>query len=139
MKRSRYTTLVLGSVTPFLLAACEPEPVQPAGVFETTAQCISAGYTEADCAKSDQEARTQHGAVAPKFASKEDCEAEFGAGKCDATPEQHAGGHNSFLPFYMGYMMGSNPRGGYTSQPVYRMYSGGTPSAFQTAGGQEVA
>jgi uncharacterized protein YgiB involved in biofilm formation len=47
-----------------------------------------------------------HPQVAPKYASRSECETDFGAGQCEAAPQQQASGSSFFMPMMMGYMAG---------------------------------
>ena len=86
-----------------------------------------------ECEKNFKEARAQHAAVAPKYASKEECIADFGADKCEKAPYRTSSGGSVFMPLMMGYMMGSfiGGRRSMTSQPLYR--SAKSPNTFRTA------
>lgn len=146
MKRSRRTTLLLAT-TALVLVACD-DPQEEIGAFESVGQCVDAGNARDDCERADNEARTAHSQVAPKFASKEDCEEDFGPGKCETAPpvpnsgqsdRQHGSG---FMPMYMGYMMGRSGSGSsVVSQPLYRAWDrdAGKPGSFRTAESVEVA
>ncbi|MDH3704245.1 MAG: DUF1190 domain-containing protein, partial [Alphaproteobacteria bacterium] len=59
---------------------------------------------------------------APKYNSKADCEADFGAERCETAPYRSSGGGSVFMPLMMGYMMGSMiaGRSSVVSQPLYR-------------------
>jgi uncharacterized protein YgiB involved in biofilm formation len=71
--------------------------------------------------------------VAPKFASKQECETEFGAARCEQAPQRTSSGGSMFMPLMMGYMMGSmiGGRGFGNSQPLYRTRS--NPGTFRTS------
>lgn len=134
---SRMGTLLMG-VSLFALAACE-EPRVDAAIFESIEQCVNNGDgTRAQCEQGFNEARSQHAAVAPKYASAEDCQADFGPGKCEQAPQQTTSGGSVFMPLMAGYMMGSllSGRRSMVSQPLYR--SAGTSSAFRTADNRSV-
>jgi len=151
MKRSSAIRLVLMGSAAFALAACE-EKVE-VGVFETVEQCMVSGqYGEGACRTAVEAAQREHIATAPRFASQQACEASFGAcgpspeasltqgqGQPASAPQQSAsGGGMSFMPLFMGYMMGRAMSGnGMFSQPLYRQP--GTPAGLATAGGQPVA
>ena len=86
----------------------------------------------------NKEAQDQHAAVAPKYASQADCQADFGAGKCEQTPYRTSSGGSVFMPLMMGYMMGSmiGGRRSMMSQPLYR--SSQSPNSFRTAENRNV-
>ncbi|SFI08584.1 DUF1190 domain-containing protein [Albimonas pacifica] len=134
-KRSRSARAALkgcsGAAFVLALAGCEQE--QDLTFFETKEQCyrgavVSAQLSEADCDEAFAEAVAEHAVAAPRYESLELCEEEHGAGVCGRpeqvggeTDPQHAG--VSFMPFMMGYMMGSMLSGGQShaaGRPLYR-------------------
>jgi uncharacterized protein YgiB involved in biofilm formation len=146
MKRSASLRLVLMGSAAFTLSACD-ESVE-VGVFETVEQCQVMGYSESACETAIQTAAREHLQSAPRYATKADCEAEFGRCETPAqavsdtppgagqnsgqnsaespTPGQVAqnqgGGFGSFfMPMMAGYMIG-NMMGnrGAMAQPLYR-------------------
>ena len=117
------------------LSACE-EPKVDAAVFDSLQRCINEpGMLREDCEKSYGEAKSQHASVAPKFTSMQDCQADFGDGKCEQAPQRTSSGGSVFMPLMMGYMMGSmlggRGRGFGGSQPLYRTTS--DPKTYRTA------
>ena len=139
MKRWKSVPIVmLTSVSLTALTACE-EPRVDALVFETLEQCLDdTTMSRGECEANYKEARDQHAAVAPKFASKADCIDEFGAGQCEEAPYKTQSGGSVFMPLMMGYMMGSmmNGRRSMVSQPLYR--SANKPGFFRTADSRNV-
>ena len=131
-RRNSISLALLIGVSAFALSACE-EPKVDAAVFESVKQCIDyPGVLKEQCEQSFKEAKGQHAAVAPKYASQADCQADFGAGKCEKAPYQTTGGGSVFMPLMMGYMMGSMLGGRRMgSQPLYR--SSKSPNGFRTA------
>jgi uncharacterized protein YgiB involved in biofilm formation len=102
-------------------------------------QCINdPGMTRERCEKKYKEARGQHAAVAPKYSSKVDCQADFGAGKCEQSPYRTSSGGSVFMPLMMGYMMGSliGGRSSMAAQPLYR--SAKSPNTLRTADNRSV-
>jgi uncharacterized protein YgiB involved in biofilm formation len=161
MKRSASLRLVLMGSAAFTLSACD-ESVE-VGVFETVEQCQVMGYSESACETAIQTAAREHLQSAPRYATKADCEAEFGrcetpaqaagdtppgSGTTDQTPGQVAqnqgGGFGSFfMPMMAGYMIG-NMMGnrGAMAQPLYRPVGETARRAgggFFTGGGTRVA
>ena len=136
MKRSSAVALTLISAS--VLAGCE-EAVET-HTYPTVDACVAAKvYSPEECERNYQEALTQNAAVAPKYQSLADCEAEFGAGQCTAG-QQQAGSSSMgfFMPFMMGYLMSNALNSGPASvaaQPLYRGRNGG----YFTAGGTRVA
>jgi len=152
MKRSASLRLVLMGSAALTLSACD-EAVE-VGVFETVDQCQVMGYSQSACETAIQAAAREHLQSAPRYATKAECEAEFG--RCE-TPVQAAsdtppgsgqnpsqtpgdvaqnqgGGFGSFfMPMMAGYMIG-NMMGnrGAMAQPLYRPVG---ETARQTGGG----
>ena len=134
---SRSAALMM-SVSLIALTACE-EPKVDASIYESIGQCKSDPHNTADqCEGSFKEASSQHAAVAPKYSSAEDCQADFGQGKCEKAPYKTSSGGSVFMPLMMGYMMGSmmGGRSSMMSQPLYR--SAKSPNSFRTAENQNV-
>ena len=132
------SVVMLMGVSSIALSACE-EPKVEAAVFESLQQCIDEpSLSREQCEQSFGEARSQHAAVAPKYTSEADCQADFGAGKCEQAPYRSAGGGSIFMPLMMGYMMGSfmGRRGSVVSQPLYR--SAGDQKNYRTADNRKV-
>jgi len=122
MKRSRYVALLAMGASALVLSACG-ESETPAGVYTSVDQCMAdKQFTEAECRKAFATATEEHKKVAPKYASKADCEADFGAGKCEESPYRTSSGTSTFMPLLVGYMLGRTLSGqpGFTPQPLYR-------------------
>ncbi len=120
------------------LSACE-EPKVDASVYDSLQQCIDdPSVPSQQCEQSYKEARGQHAAVAPKYSSEADCQADFGAGQCEKAPYRTSSGGSIFMPLMMGYMMGSmiGGRRSMMSQPLYR--SARSPKSFRTADNRNV-
>lgn len=131
--RSSVTTALLMSVSLIALAACE-EPKVDASIYNSVEQCKRDPLNTSDqCESSFKEAQSQHAAVAPKYATAEDCQADFGAAKCEVAPYKTSSGGSVFMPLMAGYMMGSllGGRRSMMSQPLYR--SAQSPNNFRTA------
>lgn len=123
MKRwNSISVAALMSVSAIALSACEEQKMDTA-IFDSLQQCINEpGMLREDCERSHGDAKAQHAAVAPKYTSATDCQADFGAGRCEQAPYQSSTGGSIFMPLMMGYMMGSmmSGRGFSGSQPLYR-------------------
>ncbi len=81
MKRLRNSASVIALVaaSAMFTTACE-EPKVDAAIYETLQQCLKdINMVRSECEKNYNAARQQHATVAPKFASKQECETEFGA------------------------------------------------------------
>jgi len=126
MKRSRYVQLLAMGASALALSACG-EKETPAGVYTSIDQCIAdKQFTDAECRKAFDVAKEEHKKVAPKYASKSDCEADFGAGKCEESPYRTTSGTSTFMPYFVGYMLGRSLSGqpAFTPQPLYRTQGG---------------
>ncbi len=145
MRRSRFIALVSMGTATLALTACED--ATQTTVFENLDQCVQSRlYSQEECQANFQAATTVHRQAAPTFASRSDCEADFGAGQCEPAPQQQQqqaahGGGSLFMPLMLGYMMGSMSSAGRAvqPQPLYRAYEGGARGPFRTAGGTSVA
>jgi uncharacterized protein YgiB involved in biofilm formation len=123
MKKSRSIKLALLGSASMALAACGDDgPPDDSRFFAETREC-AAVYGDAPCADAALMAEETHLVQAPKFALREQCEAEFGDGNCET--RQTASGSSFFMPLLMGYMMGNMLSGNRFSQPVYRGRDGG--------------
>lgn len=124
--------------TALTMTACDnPEEV---AIFENVEQCIKQdGFGMEACQDNMKKAEAEHIRVAPKYTSAADCEADFGAEKCEVAPQKTQGGGSVFMPLMMGYMMGNMLSGGsrVASQPLYR--SKDDPKNFRTGDNQKVA
>lgn len=139
--------VLLGTVGLIGLTACEEnDPLAGHDVLRSQAECASRPDPDA-CRIALADARAQHVQSAPRFATRQECEDQFGAANC-GTPDQvlagndafaaaqpagdpsqpapqqqqqaHSGG-GVFMPLLMGYMMGRALGGpGLGAQPLYR-------------------
>src|SRR5690606_13494470 len=105
MKRSRKTALVLMGSAPLLLVACaqQPEVQTSEGLFTSVEACASETMNPGMCREAFDAAQAQADEVAPRYASLEECEAEFGEGKC--ATRQHAGGGSFVGPLMAGFVL----------------------------------
>jgi uncharacterized protein YgiB involved in biofilm formation len=113
MRKSRYVTLLLAGAAATTLAGCDQgPPPQDMTLYGDTAACARENTPE-ECDAAFAVAKEQHIKEAPKFATKEECEAA-GFTQCEAGQVQTAqGGSGSmFMPMMMGYMMGRMLGGG---------------------------
>ncbi|MDP6259859.1 MAG: DUF1190 domain-containing protein [Rhodospirillales bacterium] len=136
-RKSVFAVLMM-STSLIALTACE-EPKVDASIYESLEQCKRDPLNTPDqCDSSFKEAQSQHAAVAPKYATAEDCQADFGKEKCEVAPYRTSSGGSVFMPLMAGYMMGSllGGRGSMMSQPLYR--SSQSPNSFRTAENRNV-
>lgn len=143
MKRSSSVAVVAGLAV--VLAACESE-VQTK-VYETVDQCVAVEKNYEKCDNDFKTAQANHQKNAPVFKNKQECEAEFGVGKCEppATNNANLAGASSdsatsfFTPMLMGYMLGNmmgSSSSNMAAQPLYRSRATGN---FVNSGGNYVS
>lgn len=138
MKRSKSIALVTMGASAIVLSACE-EPQVDALVFDTLQQCLAdQDLTREQCEANYQEALKRHVVAAPKYTSRDACEADFGAENCEQAPQRTQSGGSVFMPLMMGYMMGSmlGGRAGVVPQPLYR--SADDSKTYRTADNRKV-
>ena len=131
VKRSTQLALVTAvgiGVVAYYLSSSETEAeTTESTVFTSKSDCIESGEDANVCAARFEEAYRAHTANAPRFESKDDCERDFGVGKCEATASQSSSGGMSeyFVPAMMGFMAarmlqgGAQPQQPYPAQPLY--------------------
>lgn len=105
-KRSKKAALVLMvPASTVLMTACVPD-VEHAVVYTSAQECEQQNPGAAlECQADFLDAAALHPEVAPKYITREECEADFGAQRCEPAREQHANG-SFFMPMMMGYMAG---------------------------------
>lgn len=158
MKRSKNVSLILmAAVSGAVAVGCDGnhhqnKPLEPVA-FKSAEECLrsEADFTAEQCMTGFEQAKVAAALEAPGFETIEDCEMNFGVGKC-ATREQLASlaanpipqeqvaqassSGGSFAPFMWGYMMGSSNSASLSSSayryghPVVR-HGNGTYSAFK--------
>jgi uncharacterized protein YgiB involved in biofilm formation len=129
MKRSAQLSLVLMSASALTLSACDTQKDEDVALFRNANDCIAAGLSQEACTWNSETAKRVHEADAPRFQSKEDCEKEFGAGKCEVgrppagvQPATMSGGASTFwIPAAAGFMVARAlaDRPASPAQPVY--------------------
>src|SRR3546814_10252257 len=81
--------VLLGTVGLIGLTACEEnDPLAGHDVLRSQAECSSRPDPDA-CRNALADARAQHVQTAPRFASREECENQFGAANCGTRSEEH--------------------------------------------------
>lgn len=119
-KRSRKAALMfMVPAATLILSGCGSEKTVEAQVFNTPDECAAFYNPPAECQAAFAEAQALHPQVAPRYANKQECEADFGVGRCETAPEQHqqqAQG-SFFMPMMMGFLAGQMlNRGGMAPQ-----------------------
>ena len=144
-KRSRKAALIfMVPAATLVLQGCGAEKAVEAQVFNTPDECAAFYNPPAQCQAAFAEAQALHPQVAPKYANKQECEADFGPGQCETAPQQHAQG-SFFMPMMMGFLAGqmlnrggqAAPQKSVPTQPLYK--SRDDQSTYRTAGNQPVA
>ncbi|MDY7098757.1 MAG: DUF1190 domain-containing protein [Pseudomonadota bacterium] len=131
-----------------VLSACGSDPAPEVGkslaegpktnevqVFENVFACAKAtGKSREECETMRKEAADKAAKEAPRYQAKQDCEAEWGEGKCAAndvasntTEESSSSGRRHFSPFIVAWFSSSKKGTG----PLYSSRNGG----YQTANG----
>jgi len=122
MRKSRYVTILLAGAAATALAGCDqPPPTQDMTLYGDIAACEREN-TPDECASAFAMAKEEHVKQAPKFGSKQECEAagftQCEEAKTETAPGQaegqtaQSGGSGIFMPMMMGYMMGRMLGGG---------------------------
>lgn len=124
MKRSEVIRLGLmgcGLTAVVALSHCDNNNVA-AGAYESVDQCVASGkYSRQACEQAITDARKEHQRLAPRFANRGDCEAEFGANACSAQPAESGSATASvFVPAMAGFLLANALGSGFRSQPLYR-------------------
>ena len=163
-KRSKTARLIMmAPAAGMILAGCGEKPVE-VQVFNTPDECAAYYNPPAECQAAFAQAKALHPQVAPRYASKQECEADFGSGQCENAPviaanttgqtPQAQQSSGFFMPMMMGFMAGQMlNRGGLAgaqqqqtanaarnpvpSQPLYK--SRDDRSTFRTATNTAVA
>jgi len=144
-KRSRVVWLGLagigaGTVILAEVVSSREDPVA-ADLFQSTAECVASGRYDANaCDRAFNEAARQQPQTAPRYATREDCAAEFDRAACapvSAPGTAAAGASQFFAPAMAGFLIGS-AAGALSSSavPVYQSCgSGSNPANCQASGG----
>lgn len=124
MRKSRYITVLLAGAAAAALAGCDDNAMT--GKDETlypSAEACASERDPAECTAGFETAKAEHVKQAPKFTTKEECEAA-GYQVCEVGQVQNReGGSGSFfMPMMMGYLMarsfgGGGMMGGYGLPP----------------------
>ena len=116
-KRSKTARLIMMvPAAGLVLAGCGEKPVE-VQVFNTPDECAAYYNPPAECKAAFAEAQALHPQVAPRYASKQECETDFGAGQCENAPvlaanntepaaQQSQQSSGFFMPMMMGFMAG---------------------------------
>jgi uncharacterized protein YgiB involved in biofilm formation len=138
-KRSNKVALVLMVPTTLLMTACV-ERAEQGVVYTNVEECSQSNPdAAAQCQTDFQQAATLHPEVAPKYATRQECEADFGPAQCEDTPVQHHASGGYFMPMMMGYMagrmLGGVPLAGQFATGANPAAASGDPRSNVTAAG----
>ncbi|MBU1383736.1 MAG: DUF1190 domain-containing protein [Alphaproteobacteria bacterium] len=119
LKRSRtlQVTSLMATVS-FSMAACgspqrvaAPEP-DPALAYTSLVECKAANdVSDAECDTAHAEAQRQAAESAPRYATQQECEGQWGPDQC--RPLNNSGGGSFFGPLATGFIIGQMMNGGY--------------------------
>lgn len=125
MQRVPVKPLALAVATATLFACSSRDPVL---IYESVGQCIAENPDlDFECRAAIAQAEQQAKESGPKYATLEDCRAEFGADMCQ--PQQGPQGQSWFMPALAGFMLGrALDGGGYRSAPLYTSESRNSPA-----------
>ena len=138
---ARHLTPVALAVTAvFMLAGCEQND-ETVSMYQNADDCSQANPGKsAECTTAFNNALKEAERTAPKYASREECIAEFGEGQCQQAPAQASmAGEQAqaqpqqsgsfWMPLMAGYMMGRMMGGsGFAQQPLFTSKNAASPA-----------
>ncbi|GAA0493197.1 MULTISPECIES: DUF1190 family protein [Tatumella] len=135
--QARHLTPVAVAISAvFMLSGCEQKD-ENVSMYMNADQCSKANPgQQAQCDSAYNNAVKEAARTAPKYASREDCVAEFGENQCQKAPAQASTAaepqqSGSFwMPLMAGYMMGRMMGGG-MSQPLFTPRNAASPANGQ--------
>jgi uncharacterized protein YgiB involved in biofilm formation len=123
-----------------MLAGCEQSD-ESVSLYQNADDCSSANPGKSEqCTTAFNNAKKEAEKTAPKYATREDCVAEFGEGQCQQTPAQAGVGTTNnaesqqsgsfWMPLMAGYMMGRMMGGGFggQQQPLFTSRAPNSPA-----------
>lgn len=138
--QARHLTPVAIAVSAvFMLAGCEQND-ETVSMYQNADDCSKANPGQsAQCTTAFNEAKKEAERTAPKYATREDCVAEFGENQCQQTPaqagvgttnaESQQSGGSFWMPLMAGYMMGRLMGGGMgAQQPLFSSKNPASPA-----------
>lgn len=141
--QARHLTPVAIAVSAvFMLAGCEKND-ETVSLYQNADECAKANPSQsAQCTTAYNNAVKEAERTAPKYATREDCVAEFGENQCQQTPAQAGVGTNNaenqqsgsfWMPLMAGYMMGRMMGGGagFAQQPLFSPKAANSPARGQ--------
>ncbi|WP_313109684.1 DUF1190 family protein [Atlantibacter sp.] len=136
------TPVALAVSAVFMLAGCEKSD-ETVSLYQNADDCSAANPGKsAVCTTAYNNALKEAERTAPKYATREDCVAEFGENQCQQAPAQagvagenqaqtHSG--SFWMPLMAGYMMGRMMGGGagFAQQPLFSSRNPASPAYGQ--------
>ena len=135
----RIAPIALAISATFVLAGCE-QADETVALYQNADDCSRANPSiSAQCTTAYNNAVKEAEKTAPKYATKEDCVAEFGEAQCTQVPAQagmaaeSSSTSSSWMPLMAGYMMGRMMGGGagFAQQPLFSSRSPASPANGQ--------
>ncbi len=137
------TPVALAITAVFTLAGCEQSD-ETVSMYQNADDCSKANPSQsAQCTTVYNNALKEAERTAPKYATREDCVAEFGENQCQQAPAQAGVGTTQnaeaqqsgsfWMPLMAGYMMGRLIGGGagFTQQPLFSPRTPNSPANGQ--------
>jgi uncharacterized protein YgiB involved in biofilm formation len=133
----RVTPIALGVCSVLMLSGCGPEQID-ARVYKNVGQCITQNPNLVDaCRTSYKNAKIEAQKTAPKYATREDCEEEFGTNSCKRSPHHssaitsrsgYSRSSNTWTPSMSGYLMGRSNGYGFSHMPMFTSTTQSSPA-----------
>ncbi|CAI2125540.1 Protein of uncharacterised function (DUF1190) [Serratia fonticola] len=141
----RVAPVALAISAVFMLAGCE-QADETVSLYKNADDCSTSNPSMSEqCTTAYNNALKEAEKTAPKYATREDCVAEFGEAQCTQAPAQAGMAAESqsngsmWMPLMAGYMMGRMMGGGgYAQQPLFSSKNAASPanSKFVDASGK---
>lgn len=134
-KAFRMAPLAIAVSAVFMLSGCE-QADETVSLFQNADECKQTNPALGDqCTIAYNQAQEEAIKTAPKYATKEDCVAEFGESQCTPVQPAQAGmsaepqqSGSMWMPLMAGYMMGRMMSGGYGQSPLFTSKAAGSPA-----------
>lgn len=131
----RVAPVALAISAVFMLAGCE-QADETVSLYKNADDCSTSNPSMSEqCTTAYNNALKEAEKTAPKYATREDCVAEFGEAQCTQAPEQAGMAAESqssgsmWMPLMAGYMMGRMMGGGgYAQQPLFTSKNAASPA-----------
>ncbi|WP_159565732.1 DUF1190 family protein [Budvicia diplopodorum] len=119
----------------FMLSGCE-QADETVSLFQNADECKQSNPSMGEqCAIAYNKAQEEAVKTAPKYATQEECAAEFGESQCTPVTPDQAGmsaqpqqSGSMWMPLMAGYMMGRMMSGGYGQSPLFTSKAAGSPA-----------